>query len=101
MLKRSFRLRKYEVERLRRKGESLRSPNFNIKILTNQTNHFRAAIVIPKRIIAKAVERNRLKRKIAEAIAPLNFGNLDIILTLKNKVSEKEIINEMARLKIN
>lgn len=101
MLARSFRLRKYEVERVRKKGELRHGSYFNIRILKNQADHFRAAIVIPKRIIAKAVDRNRLKRKIAECLAKNNLSNFDIMIILKINAKEQELINEMARFKID
>ncbi len=101
MLSRSYRLRKKEIERVRKKGQIRRDRYFNIKFSANRASHFRIAIVIPKRIIAKAVARNRIKRKIAESLTQKDLGHFDIIMTLKTNTSEKDIVNEMARFKIN
>lgn len=101
MLSRNYRLRKKEVERLFKKGQFKKGANFTIKYLKNRAGHFRVAIVIPKKVIAKATDRNRLKRKIAETLNEQQLGAIDICLTLKNQIGEDNLakaICEMASL---
>ena len=62
MFQKSNRLRKNdEIVKTIKKGVNLKTPFFNIKFLkTNK--EFRIAIVISKKTIKKAVDRNRIKR---------------------------------------
>ena len=74
----SYRLRKaeiirskYEIDALFDKGRNLRSGSLGIKILSTDTDkwpHLKFLIVVPKRRVKKAVDRNRLKRQLREVI---------------------------------
>lgn len=101
MLKRSYRLRKTEVSRVHKKGRRFNGPNFRLIYCPNRAGHFRAAIVISKKVLPRATDRNRMKRKISESLAKQELGNYDIILTVKTAINEKNIANEISGFKIN
>lgn len=69
MLAKRFRLRKKEMDRLYKKGSVLQEGFVLARFLTNRANHNRFAVVVPKAVIAKAIGRNRLRRKIYEILA--------------------------------
>lgn len=68
MLARKFRLQKREVEKLYKKGRTLRFKDFLIRVNPNRTNHARFAIIISKKTLARAVDRNHARRQTYEAI---------------------------------
>jgi len=86
MLARKFRLQKKEVERVYKKGRVLRFDNFLIRILDNRTTHARFAVIIPKKTLAKAVDRNRARREIYDILASLDSWrdkNMDLTILFR------------------
>jgi ribonuclease P protein component len=66
-----------------------------IHCVQNSEGHGRLGIIVSKRIIAKAADRNRIKRYIRESFR-IGFSNinnsLDIVVRLRKQVSFDEII---------
>lgn len=91
MLSRSFRLKKREIDRVRKKGKSQSGEYFYAKFLQNRAKNYRLAIVIRKKIIAKATARNRIKRKIMQIFQEKNMPSYDIVISLKNKITEEKL----------
>jgi ribonuclease P protein component len=74
-LNRAFRLRKSgEFQRVRQQGRSISSRLLILAWASNDVAQPRIGFVISKRISRHAVDRNRLKRLLGEAIRPLLPG---------------------------
>lgn len=92
MISKKYRLKKTDIERIYKKGTRKFQQPFLVRILTNRTTHNRYAVVIPKAVVAKAVDRNRLRRLIYDFIYKANLqGNTDYIISLKQKTDEAGI----------
>jgi len=96
MIRSSYRLKKTECERVYKKGRSIRQGNLLVRILKNNLQYSRFAIVISKAISPKATQRNRLRRKTFDIIKKLNLnkilsGGSDIIISFKGQVQEEEL----------
>jgi ribonuclease P protein component len=67
-MKRQYRLRyNVDFQRVRRDGKSNASPLMVLAFLRNELDYSRFGFVVSKRL-GKAVQRNRIKRRIREAI---------------------------------
>ena len=104
MLARSFRLQKKDIDRIYKKGKVLRQDSFLVRILLNPTGHCRFSVVISKKVLPKAHDRNRAKRLVYEflqknqnlyqnlhldiALFPKNFHEENTLLTLNKILSE-------------
>jgi ribonuclease P protein component len=74
-LNRAFRLRKSgEFQRVRQQGRSISSRLLILAWASNDVAAPRIGFVISKRISRHAVDRNRLKRLLSEAVRPLLPG---------------------------
>jgi len=75
-------------------GRNTRGPSFTIKCLTNpHRQSYRLAVVVSRKVEKSAVARNRLRRRLYEAVRlvePEINGPYDIILT----VFSAELLNE-------
>jgi len=94
MLESSFRLKKKEIVQLFKKGRIFRYDSFFFRIAFNQVSHSRLAIIIPKKVSAKATVRNRLKRKVMIALSSqdkIKDKNIDLAIFFKEIPAEKEI----------
>ena len=68
MIKKESRLSKGEIEYLKRKGEKTESELFIARHGENQEKKSKYCVIISKKLAAKAVDRNKLRRQIYEAI---------------------------------
>jgi ribonuclease P protein component len=93
MLKRSFRLNKYEIKKLYKSGETRKLGFLVLRFALNRTTHFRAAIVISNSVLPKSVDRHRLKRKTIEILGKESLKNYDISLIFKKAIQENELKN--------
>jgi len=112
MIPQKFRLKKADIEWVLKKGNQITVDLFIVKFLKEKDPavkipHF--AVIVSAKISGKAVERNRLKRKIYEAIrqSALNQKSLPFKIalipkkrTLKSDYEEisKEIKNLISKL---
>ena len=101
MLARSFRLQKKDIDRLYKKGKVLRQDNFLLRIMVNHTDHCRFAIVISKKVLPHAVDRNRARRLMFDFLQKnpdLYSGkNLDIAIYPKS-IKEDSIVASLNKL---
>ena len=94
MLARPFRLKKRDIDRVYKKGQR-RNYNFLLaRFVFNSAKTSRFAVVIPKAVVKKSVDRSRLKRKTHEALQA-NFTlpkqNYDVVLSFR-KIPEEAVI---------
>lgn len=62
---------------IKEKGEVLHSPLFRIQILKKHTEHSKIGIIISKKYFKKAVDRNKLKRKICYACREMDILSIN------------------------
>lgn len=111
MLARGFRLSKAtDFTRTYKYGKSYNHTDFYIKALAVQAPNSRFAVVAPKKISKRAVDRNRIRRRLYEIIR-VNFGKIKpgytIIVTAKTDIStlnpkqlESAIISGLKKLSV-
>ncbi|MEK7547544.1 MAG: ribonuclease P protein component [Patescibacteria group bacterium] len=93
MIAKNFRIPRERIAYILNKGEEGSSRLFIIRFLKNNESFPRFRAVISKKISAKAVKRNHLRRQIYEAIRlglkeSQSKKLLDIILIPKKKITE-------------
>ena len=94
-LNRVFRLRKAsEFSRVRQQGRSLASRLLVLAWMPNEENKLRIGFIVSKRISKQAVERNYIKRLLAEAIRgllPELPTGWDIVLSARNTITSVNV----------
>lgn len=110
-LNRALRLRKSsEFQRVRQQGHSITSRLLILAWVPNEVGKLRIGFVVSKRISKLAVERNRVKRLLSEAIrghlSELPTG-WDIVLSARNHSTladlhtfEKDIVSLLRRARL-
>ena len=94
MLPKQHRLPGPEIPDVQQKGRHFTFPDFNLKVFYRRDNYpNRFAFVVSSKIEKKAVRRNRLKRRLREAVRrllpSLKLGH-DIIIFAKKELAGKE-----------
>lgn len=96
MISQKYRLTRNQIQYILKKGESSISKLFIIRYIRNQEDHNRYCVITSKKIYAKAVERNHLRRQIYEAIRlvekeceTLKETHTDIALIPKKKITNE------------
>ena len=110
-LNRALRLRKSsEFQRVRQRGRSITSRLLILAWVPNEVGKLRIGFVVSKRISKLAVERNRVKRLLSEAIRR-HLSELppgwDIVLSARNHITvadlralEEDIVNLLHRARL-
>jgi ribonuclease P protein component len=79
-------------------GQTVRGPSFAIKSLVNpHRQSYRLAVVVSRKVEKSAVARNRLRRRLYEAVRTVEDGidgPYDMVLT----VFSRDLLDEPARL---
>ena len=68
-----------------RRGRPLRGQYFGIKTAKNRQNTYRVAVVVSKKVAKSAPKRNRIRRRVYEAVrllAPKYLTNQDVIINI-------------------
>jgi len=93
MILKKYKVPKVDIPYILNKGQLSNSDFFIIRYRKNDENFSRFRVIISKKLEAKAVKRNKLRRQIYEAIR-LNLENdvenNDYILIPKKKIIEKK-----------
>lgn len=112
MLPRLHRLTKSkEIEKVYKNGKSFFSKTLGVKILKNNLEHSRFAVVVGLKVSKKATKRNRAKRQIRE-ILRLNLNKFEKgfdvmiialpgVLDMKYEKLEKELFEMFKKLKLS
>lgn len=87
--RRQHRLVKHEVEALLGHGARLSRPPVALRLNENTAGQGRIAIAVPKRILRRAVDRNKVKRVIREQFRQHGTRKLpvDILFTLQSQLT--------------
>lgn len=94
-LARKFRLNKEsDISRVFNEGRAVRNSFLFVKILENNLGHYRAVVIVSKKISAKAVIRNKIKRVILETIRQaISNKSVDVVIvptpTILGKASKE------------
>ncbi len=67
--------RKEDVEAVFKKGNSIVAPGLILRFLPNSLEHSRVAVLVGKKLASRAVDRNRIRRRIRE-VARLHFTQI-------------------------
>ena len=68
-----------------RKGETIRSPYCAVRYVPGKFDEYRVAVVVSKKVAKAAPDRNRIRRRVYEAVrllAPGKLTNEDIVITI-------------------
>ena len=83
------------------KGKTVRSPKMSLTVLDNDRGFTRFAIVVSKKVLKTAVGRNRIRRRIYEAIR-VNFEDIpkkrDYIITVFDKKVKDMSFKELEKI---
>lgn len=101
-MNRSYRLRRSsDIQRVRRKGKSYAHPLLVLQAVESDHDTVRIGI-IASRSIGKAVDRNRAKRRLREAVRPFLVRlkpGWDLVLIARQPILEAEFHSLVSALK--
>jgi len=95
------RLSRTELEYLFRKGRKFRNPEFPITYLINQRSSCRFSVIISKKVNAKAVQRNKIRRRIYEILRKNEVifpTGVDLAINIKTDLSKTSFQNTKEQL---
>jgi ribonuclease P protein component len=83
--------KKKEIEEIFKKGQSFKQDFLILKTLKNNLTFSRFCFVVPKKVSKKAVDRNKIKRRIRQAVRLItNFeNNTDNLIIALSEAKEK------------
>lgn len=95
--RRRQRLRTADIAALFAGGRAVRRPGFTVLLRTNGLGIPRLSVIVPKRTVPRAVNRNRLKRRLREwfRIHQGRLGSQDISIRLTGK---SVVLDELAEI---
>lgn len=84
-----------------RRGQSSRGPLFSIKVVLNRRRSgYRAAVVVSRKVHKSAVKRNKIRRRLYEAIRQLEAdiaGPYDIVINVFQAAAADEPADSLSR----
>lgn len=100
-MRRSERLRKGdEFDTVYKKGAVISGPLLVVRCLGNDLGHPRWGFAVGKRLAPKAVVRNRVRRRLREAVRSLCVtGSTDLVVTARVGAVKAEMIDLRAALR--
>lgn len=101
MLSYNNRLRRSRVEHILKKGQKQANQHFSIKFLRGSASQSRFAVVVSLKIEPKAVDRNRLRRRIYEALKHAEQPQDPVDMVLITRKSVKEMTFQELQEEIN
>tara|TARA_B100000401_G_C52425771_1_gene540308 strand:+ start:175 stop:501 length:327 start_codon:yes stop_codon:yes gene_type:complete len=76
-------------------GKILTSKHYKLYYLQNANKKCRLGISLPKAVIPKAHDRNRLKRLIRHTVAELKYESIDVVFLLNKNLAQYSINDDM------
>jgi ribonuclease P protein component len=102
MLPKEIRATTTQIREALKNGKTHHSDNFSIRIAPSSTSSTSVAVVVPKKVVATAAERNALKRSVKGVLASFMLpGNKIVVIYVKKgavKLSPHIIRNELSAL---
>lgn len=96
MLPRKYRLtKKKDFQAIFEKGKFINNKFLYFKIIKNNEKNSRFGILVSKKVAKKAVDRNKIKRRIREIIKkniPFIRKEIDLIVIAKKEINRKKFI---------
>lgn len=91
---------KKKVDVVYRQGASIKRAPFFVKYLANPSDHAQVAILVPKSVSRSAVERHKVKRRLAEALVvnKILTKNLDLVVVALPPILKKDFLEIKAEL---
>lgn len=90
MIAKKYRIPKTSIARILKKGMLFNSKLFVVRFIQNDKNFCRYRTIVSKKLEKEAVKRNKLRRKIYEAVREIEketeTGNKDMILIPKKQI---------------
>lgn len=87
-----------------RNGKTARSPFCAMRFARGKYDNYRVAVVVSKKVVKSAPKRNRIRRRVYEAIrlvAPNKLSNQDIVVTIFDtrflEMSHPELLQSISR----
>jgi ribonuclease P protein component len=81
-------------------GQLIRGPQFSVRVLANpKRDSYRLAVVVSRKVSKSAVTRNRLRRRLYEAVRQMEteVGPVDIVINLFNDHLLAETLPNLSR----
>ena len=91
MFSRTTRARSTDVSRVIRAGTTVHSPLFSVRMLKNDLKEPKYSCIVSKKVVATAVGRNTLKRKMREALKTLPQSGQTVIVYAKKGAAELSV----------
>lgn len=91
--------KKHDFDNVFKKGRAIKGSFLFIKYLKNELNLSRFGFVVSAKVAKKAVERNKLRRILSEAVRDIidDLGGYDIAVFVTSKIiagSKKDIVED-------
>ncbi len=95
MIAKKFKIPKKHIALILKKGESFDSKLFVVRFWENKIEFPRFRIIVSTKFAKKAVDRNKIRRRIYEALRLItkeksNLRHLDIVFIPKKQILKKE-----------
>lgn len=91
-------LNKSEYDHVFEQAKKIITPDFIVLIRTNNLEHARLGFALSKKMIAKAHDRNRLKRLLRDSFRQTRLPAVDIIFLARRGVAEQTNLGINAKL---
>ncbi len=104
MFSNKYRLRETKkIAQVFKTGKHIHGKYIFIKYTVSKETSPRVAISVSTKLFKKAVDRNRIKRLIREAIKPhlTTLPNLDILIIVKKEIDENISLTELKKDTVN
>lgn len=103
MISRKHRFHGYgSLRHVYRSGSTVRGPLCSLKYSHNpKRQHYRLAVVVSKKVAKSAVLRNRIRRRVYEAVRLLENGitqPYDLVITIFNEQMARQESDELRRV---
>lgn len=85
---------KRDFDRIFKLGRGLRGGLFVLKFMENQLPFCRGAVVVPAKLVPKAVLRNKIKRTVSEVLAdvfPRCKTKVDILVIVQSDLKNEKV----------
>lgn len=102
MLNKSRRLRlNRDFERVFSKGRSINGNLFKLRVLKNNLNYSRFAVVVSTKVSKRAVVRNRIRRRVWSVIAKIVYtlpSGLDVVFMAIPTASNADFLSNQSEI---